>query len=329
MKQIIRVFDYLFITKPIRLFLVWTLFLAGYYLQARFHVHSESGNGVAPRPLAALMLVGVGLTLLMSAIFILGQVMDRNLKHRSPLALIAPGFLTPKSAFIEAVVMLIAALLIGFMTSTKMGFTFVALLLVGGYFYNFSPFRLKDNPIFGLLVNGVGALVIFGVGWLVDGAFKLVLLIKAVPYVLVIMALHIYASMPEDDESSYEKDERTTFVLRYGLPIAVFVGLALELISVTIGFAFNDELIFYPAFFSLPFFVWAAVSIQKMNMVRAVKYPVFILVMTICFKWTVVNENHYLFFAVAAVYIIAKLYYKLRFGVNYPTLAIDSRSRRE
>ncbi len=324
MKQILRIFDYLFILKPVWLFPVWMLFLAGYYLESELQGAVAGTNGLAPRPFDNLLIMGAALTLLMGAVFALHQVMDRESLHRSRVQLISPGHLTPKSAFIESVVLLVLAILAGFVFSVKIGLVFLLVLLITGYFYSFSPFRFKDSPVAAMLINGLGTLAVFCVGWFVNGHISQDLFVSAMPYVFAIMAIHVYASVPEKDKSEYTDEEKNTFALKYGLGTTVYVGLLFELIALALSYYLQDELIFYPTFFSLPFFIWAAISVDKVEMVRAVKYPIFILAITLCFKWGTVHSGSVFFYFIACVYLFSKFYYRLSFGVNYPTMAVHS-----
>jgi len=326
MKKFFRIFDYLFVLKPIWLFVVWTLFLAGYYLQGELYAAPTISVINQADAFSNLIWVGGALTLVMAAVFILQQVMDRTASRRGSLRLIAPGFLTPKVAFIQSVALLAIGLGLGFMFSVKIGLFLLGLIFLEGYFYNFSPFRLKDKPIAAVMVTALATLGVFSVGWLVKGQFDVKMLINATPYISAILALHIFVSLPEKDEKSDPEKDKKAFVVRFGLAATIYIGLFLNILATAISFYFHDEVIFYPAFFSLPFYVWAAFKVQKVDMIRAVKYPVFILVITMCFKWGVETSNQYLFLGVACLYFLAKLYYRQRFGVNYPTLAVDETS---
>lgn len=326
MKKILSIFDYVFILKPVNLFPVWAVFLAGHYLEGELHAAPVNPGDVVRQPVDNVLWVGLAVTLLVGALFVLHQVMDRQSRHRDSLPLIAPGRLTPKAAFIEAAVLLIAGLAVGFAFSLKIGLVLFALVLLAGYFYSFAPFRLKDKPIAALLITGVAALAIFCAGWFINGHMSREIFIYAVPYICALMSFHVYASLPEGDEKDYEEDEKTTFALRFGLPATVYVGLLFELASMVTAFVMQDELIFYPTFFSLPFYVWAAISVNKAEMVRAVKYPILMLALTMCFKWGIVHSGNAFVYFIIAVYVLSKLYYRLRFGVDYPTLAVDSQS---
>ncbi|MFQ5648782.1 MAG: UbiA family prenyltransferase [bacterium] len=320
MKKLLKPFDYIFVLRPVLFFPVWTVFLAGYYGQEKTAVAAElhGMNGAGSAGGISFLWVGLALTLLMGAIFILHQVMERKSENRSRnLRLIAPNYLTPKAAFIEAVVLALGAILFSFMLSWKLGVVFVGLLLITGLLYSFSPFNFKDKPIAAVLTAALGAFLIFLAGWLLNGQVSKELLVYAVPYVSVIIAIFIITTLPDEEGAP---SGASSFGAKYGLAVTVYTGLFFDLIAVISAYVLQDELIFYPAFFSLPFFVWAGMSLKLHDVARAMKYPIFLLALTICFKWGIEHDSFTLFLGLVGVYFVSKLYYRLRFGVNYPSL---------
>ena len=318
MNRLLRLFDYIFVLRPTLFFPVWTVFLAGFFVQRKFGVtatNSPINYATSKYQGKDFLMVGLLLTLLMGAVFILNQIRDRHTDQQNrKLFLIAHGHLTPKAALIEAIILITFSIGLAFIFSLHMGILFFIILLVTGIFYSFEPFSWKDKPITGLGANILGAFFIFGGGWIVHGSLKQEILIHAFPYACAVAAVYLYTTLldVEGDASS----EKLTFGVKYGLKATIYLGLFFEILALITAFRLNDEIIFYPAFFSLPFFIWAAVKFNIKDVIRAVKYPILLLSLTICIKLP------QYFFVLAGVYIISKIYYKLRFGINYPSLSV-------
>jgi len=321
MKQLLKLLDYLFVLKPVLLYPVWTLFIAGYYVQAKVVVAAENvaTNGTATDPSGPnVLLVGAAVTLLMGAIFVINQVMERNkLESRSRMVLIAPDHLTPKVAFIEAALLLAASLVIGFISGPLIGVLLLVILVLAGILYNFHPFSLKDRPVSAFLTTGLVSFLIFALGWLVAGAPTTQLGLFSIPYVFMILAVYVYASIEEEKPGPGQKKS----TLSERAKIALYTGLVLEITALVIAFVLKDEFVFYPLLFSLPFFIWAIMRLTPQDLGRAINYPVFLLALTLSFKQGLAHSGYSFFLILLAVYFLSKLYYRLRFGINFPNLA--------
>ena len=323
MKKLLKPLDYIFVLQPVLFFPVWAVFLAGFYVQNKLFGAEHATNGTAANLQHQYVWVGLALTGLMGAIFILYQVMERDTNGGNPVRLIASGMLTPKAAFIEAVVLLVVVMIAGFILAPEIAALFFILVLVAGVLYNFSPFKLKDRPVQALLVNGLVALLIFSSGWVVNGVLSGDVLIHAIPYICAAMALFVYTSLRpgENDGGRFR-----TFAEKYGMAVTAYAGLLLNVASFTSGFLLADELIFYPAFFSMPVFVWALVKLKPEEFTRAAGYMIFLMAISVSFKWHVVNGNNTLFLVLLGLYIVSRAYYRLRFGIRYPSLSVEAGS---
>lgn len=318
MKKLLKPFDYLFVLMPVHFFVVWSVFLAGFFVQSEFGVAATNvgmGNHTEFDMSKTILLIGAALTLLMGAIFIVHQIMDRNSEQKKrELFLITKGEITPRVALFESALFIVASLALGFFLSAEVGFIFIALLLLAGFLYNFQPFSWKDKPGMSLITNLGAAFLIFTTGWVIGGDFTVTLFMHAVPYLAMITAIYLFATLPEKKEPSEEISAASRTRL--------YIGLSFQVLALTVAYVLNDEVIFYPALFALPFYIWPAVYPAHAEIRRAVKYSIMLLILTICVKWIVVYSNYMLFFIVAGVYFGSKIYYKLRLGINYPSLSV-------
>ncbi|MFQ5708183.1 MAG: UbiA family prenyltransferase [bacterium] len=315
--KILKPLDYIFVLRPTLFFPVWTVFLSGFFVQQKFGT-SVAGSNDHTLVLGHLhhtyFWVGLSLTFLMGAVFILNQIEDRVTDHQNrKLFLIAHGHLTPKAAAIEAAILIVPSLIFAFVFAPLMGLLFLALLLFTGLIYSHKPFSWKDKPLLGLLTNILGAYLIFIGGWIVAGKVNRNLMVHALPYAAAVAAVYLYTTLPDLEGDAASK--KVTFGVKYGFNATVYCGLLFETLSVIAAYMLNDEIIFYPAFFSWPFFMWAAIKLKPRDVIRAIKYPILLLSLTVCIKL----PNY--FFLLVGVYFISKVYYKLRFGLDYPNMA--------
>lgn len=317
MKKLLKPFDYLFVLMPVHFFVVWAVFLAGFFVQSEFGVAATEamGNHAAAGDSRAFLWIGAALTLLMGAIFVVHQVMDRDSEEKKKeIFLITRGEITPRAALFESAFFILVSLVLGFLLRAEVGLLFIALLLLAGFLYNFQPFSWKDKPVLSLITNLAAAFLIFASGWLIRGDLSAGLLVHALPYLAMITAIYLFATLSGEKESSQGRSRASQMRL-YG-------GLSLQVFALIVAYLLNDEVIFYPALFALPFFTWSALYPARAEILRTVKYSVMLLTLTICVKWIVVYSNYLFFFIVVGVYLGSKVYYKLRLGINYPSLSV-------
>ncbi len=323
MKRFLKLFDYIFVLRPSLFFAVWTIFLAGFFVQNKFGVAvlnpaiNDSRVHVAENDFLWISLL---LTFLMGAVFILNQIMDRHTDSQNKkLFLISEGHITPRAAYIEASILVLVAVVFAFKYSLSMGILFVEIIILIGIIYNFKPFNWKDKPILGLVTNIFLAFLLFTAGWIIHGLYKQELLIHAIPYVSAVAAVYLYTTLPDvDGDASAQK---LTFGVKYGFKATVYCGFLLLLITLISAYILKDELIFYPAFFSVPFYVWVLIKLRLEDVYRAIRFPILLLALTICIKYKIEFDSYGYFLILVGVYYISKLYYKLRFGIDYPKLS--------
>ena len=126
MKKLLHLFDYVFVLRPTLFLPVWTIFFAGFFVQNKFSLAATNDavtalNG-STTGLPSFVTVAFALTLLMGAVFILNQIMDRRSDSKNKkLFLVAQGHITPKAAFVEAVTLIVLGLGLGFAFSPAGG----------------------------------------------------------------------------------------------------------------------------------------------------------------------------------------------------------------
>ncbi|MFQ5601643.1 MAG: hypothetical protein ACE5HS_00075 [bacterium] len=323
LKRILKPFDYLFILKPTLFFAVWTIYLAGFFVQNKA-AHASENSGLSNQILTAepgqLLWVGFILTLLMGAVFILQQVKEPSPRSKKgKWHLIGQEHLPARVAYIESGMLTLIALILAFDASVKFGILSLAILFIMGIAYNFEPFHWKQKPIWGLVTNLVWALLLFSSGWMINGLLKQELILRAIPYVAAVAAVYLFSTLPEKEKDT---SEGQTVGAKLGIKTTAYVGLILTILVVVVAFIMQDELAFYPAFLSIPFFVWAVVKLRPEDIQRAIKFPVLLFAIAICIKYKLELDSNTYFFILAGLYLFSRAYYKLRFGVDYPRLSV-------
>ncbi len=321
MKKLLKPFDYLFVLRPVQFYAVWAVFLAGFFVQNKFGVAAtpiDSSNSALPVNDSGLIWIGVSLTVLMAAVFVVNQIMSRHNGSKDKANLIAQGHVAPKVALIEAAILLLVSLGAGFLFSLKIGLLLVALAVVGGYFYNFRPFSWKDQPLLSLTANVVGAFLVFGIGWLIRGTISMNTVVHDTPKLSMLAAVYLYTTLP--DSKSAEASEQNSFGKKYGIQTTVYLGLSLQVVATILGFLQNDETIFYSAFFAIPFSAWAAVKLKSEDVRRATGYSILLLTIAVLIQYQLQAGSYMLFFVMLGFYFFARFYYRFRFGLDYPRI---------
>ena len=308
MRQLACAFDYLFILRPTLFFPVWTIYGAGYFAALRAN---PGGDPVAPThdPLA----FAISLTLLMGSVFILNQIVDARIdRENNKLFLVANGHIPKALAIAEALLLLLVALAIALAGGLSFVVLSVAIFIVTGVLYSLPPFKFKDRPIAGLVTNSLGAVLIFMAGWWAHSMAFESSLLRAVPYAAAVAAVYIYTTLL--DKSGDAQFQKITFAVKFGDAAAIWFGALLEVVSFAAAWWFYDAIIFYPALFSAPLFLWAAIRRRQQDVIRAIKWPILFLAIFVCFLWPPY------FLILLFTFYFAKWYYYFRFDLIYPSL---------
>jgi len=252
------------------------------------------------------------LTAVMCAVYILNQIQDvetDRINHK--LFLISDGHVPVHSAWLQAALLIFAGLFIGFQTELRAGALLLFLFLLTGWSYSFPPMQFKNRPIASLIVNGGGGLLIASLGWIAGGGAGW-LPLRSIVYFFACAAVSFNTMLPdiEGDRAS----SKITFAVRYGLRITVIWALVTETVTMILAWIFKEWILFYPALAMLPFFIYALTKKEVSEVVRATKYSVLVMAIAICivYPWFLIP--------VFVVFFGSKLYYKARFGLDYPSL---------
>ena len=302
-------FDYFFLLRPLILIPSWNFLLIGAYL-------AGTRGGFSWDIIIGLIVY----TCLMGGIYILNQITDIETDRlNKKLFILSEGHIPVKHAWFEIILLWFAAGLL----ALKFSFIFlifISISLILGILYSLPPVKLKGKPLLDTLANALGyGMINTAVGWLIIKRFDWSMFIHFLPYFLSIAAVFINTTIV-DIKGDKKAGEMTTAVL-LGEHAALVCSTVIMAAAIITAYILRDLVCLIPAALSFPFFIYGAVYalLKKeqnrkltifsfrlpgllFTLVTAYLYPVYVLVLIIVFSGM-------------------RLYYKKRFGINYPTLA--------
>ncbi len=300
-------FDYFFLLRPLILIPSWNFLLIGCYL-------AQKKGGFSADIIVGLIIY----TFLMGGVYILNQITDIETdRANKKLFILSKGHVPVKHAYIEMVILWVAAVLL----SLKFSFVFLVFIgisLVLGILYSLPPIKLKGKPLLDTLANSFGyGMINFAVGWLIVASFDVAMFIKFLPYFLSISAVFINTTVV-DIEGDRKVGERTTAVL-FGEQAALVCSTVLITAAIIIAYLMRDLVCLIPAAIAFPVFIYSAVySLLRKKQNRRLTIFSFRLPGLLFTLATIYLYPVYAVFLLV-IFLSMRFYYKKRFGMNYPT----------
>lgn len=293
--------DYIFLLRPTLFVPVWTFLLIGY---AR-----AGGAGKMPALLCAFILY----TLLMGTIYIINQIADRESdKINKKLFLLSEGYISPKNAYIEILVLLIIVLLIS-IPYPPLFKLFLLFSFILGILYSVPPFKFKGRPIFDLLSNALGyGFLNFSIGWMTTRNFSAQTFLYSLPYIFAVGAVFVNTTIP-DIEGDKKTGEITTGVF-LGKNNALTLSTILIFSSFILSLILMDWICLIAAICASPLFILALIrkDLKYCFISIRVSAPILVLIIAFLYPWFLVP--------LLFVFLSQRIYYKKRFGIVYPKI---------
>ncbi|TKJ41127.1 hypothetical protein CEE37_05515 [candidate division LCP-89 bacterium B3_LCP] len=288
-------FDTFFILRPTLFFPAWTFFLAGY----------SRGNGSNPALLMLWLAAGMG------ASFLLNQLSDRQEDRlNSKLWALWGKYLSTRTIYAELVLLIAAAVVGGIWAGLELSLLLTAYFLIGGYFYNFPPFRLKARPISGIIACGIGVWLFFLIGMRAGEGALLPGLVYGLPYALAGAAVTLLTHVP-DIKGDRQAGVRT-FPAVYGLTKTGAWACGLVGLCAILTYFLRDYILLAASLISLPFFIRYYLLKSSETAQFAVKISIFCIAIGVGLTWIP-------FLVIIALYYpFARWYHRERLGLNYP-----------
>ena len=320
-KKFVPNLDIVFLLRPTFFFSVWVMVVIGMSSAQMYLVDYPLWiTELSWRTFLAFL----GLTFVCSSTFILNQIPDENNDGvNKKLFIIGKNISSEKSQSIANFLLfsgLVISLVANWFTAILVG----CIYLIWGIIYNQKPLNWKKKPILGWLANSIVGGLLFAVGWFLVmndqlnyGIISLdISLFKyMLPYLLCFSSIALLTTLV-DRNGDTDSGDRTLPALYGKMPT-----LLLSLIFFCAAFVFalhhGDPLASTATCVSIPFFVFTVMRRFEKDVLRAIRYPIFIL------NFFTLSIYPWLFVPLLITFYLSKYYYWHRFDLHYPTFLVD------
>jgi 4-hydroxybenzoate polyprenyltransferase len=303
-----KLVDIIFLVRPPLLAASATFFFAG---AVSSHRLAGGSYGVALRLRA---LPDLGLYLLVVALaFVVNQIFDVESDAINKKNFILPARAVTRRESLIFLVVLAAAIAVICLARGGPTALLAALGVVLGLAYSVPPLRLKATPVADLLANTAGfGWVGFLMGWFVYGDLGREAMARSAPYAIAMGGIFLNTCIP--DEAGDRAAGDATTCVAFGRRVVGIAALLLMGGAFVAGILLDEIICAIAAIAALPAFAAVAADPTPTSSVVASQlaaWALFVLVAITAPLLAVLG---------AAAYVISKVYYAKRFGVDYPRL---------
>lgn len=320
-KKLVPYLDVVFLLRPTLFFSVWVMVAMGmssaqmYYFDHPLWISSISWK---------TLLVFIGITFVCSSTFIINQISDEKSDSINQKLFLVGKFITKEKSQSISKILLITGILILLIVNWFSAIIVCIIYLIWGIVYNQPPFSWKKKPLLGWFANTIVGVLLFATGWslvMQNNLFPTIIpleismLILLLPYGLCFSSVSLLTTLPDikGDSSSGDK----TFPIVFGKNTTLFIALIFIIFAFIIALQNNDPLASTATLVSIPFFIFAFIRRMDKDILRAIRYPIFIL------NFFVLSIYPWLFVPLAITYYLSKYYYWHRFDLHYPTFLVE------
>ncbi len=301
--------DLFFLLRPTQYLPIWATLFAGFVVTS-LNSNPTAFNSVPITNTFWFILLSVSLG--SGAVFVYNQVVDVDSDKLNGKLLILPRNLVSTfeanwfGHFIISV-----ALLIGFFISTSI---FIVYLFCGllGFLYNSNPFNWKNNPYLSIVINFLGGGLCFIAGGLTVEPISLNLILDSIPYALSWAAVFSLVTIP--DIYGDHKSGKRTIAIAIGIEKTKWIATFAVILSLAASLILKDYIFLVSAGLAFPLYL-RILNNESAGVFTPVKFSfIFLTLVPIYFSPLFILP-------VALNVILCKLYYKFRFGINYPNFS--------
>ncbi|MCL2218407.1 MAG: UbiA family prenyltransferase [Chitinispirillia bacterium] len=309
-----KIADMIFLLRLPLLAPVWTVLILGWII-------GNPDVKIGEFEYGALFINLLGFSLLVASIYVVNQIQDiESDRINKKLFLLPQGIISIPTAWALAIICAAAGLAIAWTQGVWM-FTLFALGLIIGILYNLPPASLKNHAVGGMVANSLGhGAITFLVGWLsakngqvMDVDLLIPGLLSSLAPAFANGAVFLATTIP--DAAGDKLTGKRTFCVAYGEK-ATAVAAAVTCVF-ALGTSFLLENHFWvmaaPALLSLGIFINFAVTAKRDSAFYSFKWPVFLLSAVVTLFVPVYGA------LILVTFAAGRIYYKLRFGIVYPT----------
>jgi 4-hydroxybenzoate polyprenyltransferase len=261
-------------------------------------------------------------SLIVASIYVVNQIVDiesDRINHK--LFLLPRGIVSIRAAWVLAVFCMLTGLAIAIVMLDWFMTALFALSLVMGALYNLPPASLKDHAWGGMVANFIGhGILTFLVGWHAARFTSPLGLEQSGAALLASLSpglanAAVYITTTIADCTGDARTGKKTFCVLYGERRTALCATVLCAGALMFSFALphNAWVMAVPAAMSTVLFGYLAAVPRRANAFRAFKWPVFILTAMTSLFVPVYGV------LIVATFLFSRLYYRTRFGIEYPT----------
>ena len=320
-KKLVPTLDIVFLLRPTLFFSVWVMVVMGMYsAQMKLVTHPLWISGFSWETI----FVFVGLTFICSSTFILNQISDVESDSINKKLFLVGQYFSPEKSHSIAKILLISGLIISIVANWFTAILVVSIYLFWGTLYNQLPFKWKKKPVLGWVANSIVGALLFMIGWYLVITSQLnskilfldiAMLEYMLPYLLCFASVSLLTTLP-DMKGDMESGDKT-FPIVYGEIPTTILSLLFICAAFACSLYYEDPLASTATLVSMPFFIIAVIRRLDKDILRAIRYPIFIL------NFFAFSIYPWLFVPLIITYYLSKYYYWHRFELHYPTLLVD------
>ena len=322
-KRVVKNFDVLFLFRPTMFFAIWLMIAIGMYLSS-LQVKNYP-QWIYTFDLWTFIFF-LGISLIVVSTLIRNQIDDVDIDNYNNKLFILSKYIDIKLAkkyhFYTALIGIFLLLLVS-IYNFIIG---VVIFIFWDKLYNDEIYCWKKDPLLGPLCNLIVGVLLMMSGWIFVSSYgeyfyfsysilSYSFFIKIIPYIFSYLAVILLADIP--DIKGDMKYEKTTFAIKYTVKNTMLISLFLVVVALFISLKLRDPLASIAITCSIPFFIYAVFRNQDKDVLRAIRYPIFIL------NFFTMTIYPYLFLACGLVYYLSKYYYWHRFNLHYPTFLVE------
>jgi len=306
-KNILRIIDLFFLTRPVVIAPVWGFCAFGMY---RCNGNLFLFPDVTCYLLILLYSMSVG------AVYVINQIADYEVdRSNAGFPLLVRGNISMKSAWVCAVVCGLASIIGPLLLGSPSIALLSAIAITAGCIYSCKPFSLSGRPFFDFLTNAFEAFLAFAAGWCVlGGELSGPLLYRyAAPYFLLMCAGSIGSTLP--DITGDRAHGKITTAVRFGPRGANIIALACLALAVPTAILLSSDILaLCCAAMALPFYIiyTARPTALTMELTYKVGGALTMIAATLAAPL--------IFPAGIFIFFITWLYFRKRHNISYPSL---------
>jgi 4-hydroxybenzoate polyprenyltransferase len=314
-RLLLQLIDLIFLTRPVLLIPVWGFAAFGYW-------HGSSGTLGSLTTFwfstsLSVYLSIFAFSLSVGSVYILNQIADIEVdKLNGGLPLLASGITSTTAAWTSALVLFLISLLHAFLSGNSTLALCSISTIILGFLYSFKPAGFSGRPFLDFISNALGyGIIAFGAGWSLSESDLVAtthFLNKALPYFLLMCAGSISSTLP-DRAGDKALGKNTTAVI-LGNRNAHLLATLLLILALLLSITTHDTIALLCSTVPLALYIGYIFRSNKVLMEATYKVGGALCMICSCLILPLILP------AGVVVFLVTRLYFRLRHRVIYPSL---------